>query len=102
MITLKSSPQASSMPDSFMTGPAIESAIISAYPHDYIKISDLAWLIEDKNAITPQSVDNKILNANPNHPTQPSDMGAYLISSFNGYWGYHDNSIWQWLQSRGL
>lgn len=90
---------------------ALEQAIKKHYPENHIQVSDLAWLVEDKDAITPQSVDNKLLEKIPTagvpmHEApsniNPSTFGAYLISSFSGYWGYHDNAIWQWLQTRGL
>ena len=90
---------------------AMEQAIRKHYPESHIQVGDLAWLVEDKDAITPQSIDHKLLEKIPTAgiPMQdapskvtPSDLGAYIISSFSGYWGYHDNAIWQWLQARGL
>ncbi|MEZ8654811.1 hypothetical protein AB6D60_12575 [Vibrio splendidus] len=90
---------------------SMEQAIQKNYPDSNIKVGELAWLVEDKDAITPQSIDHKLLEKIPtlgvpmqDAPTkvEPSELGAYIISSFSGYWGYHDNSIWQWLQSRGL
>lgn len=90
---------------------AMEETIRNNYPEDYIQVSELAWLVEDKDAITPQNVDHKLLGRIPtlgvpmaSAPTkiQPQELGAYIICSFSGYWGYHDNSVWQWLQSRGL
>jgi hypothetical protein len=78
---------------------AMEKAIQQYYPGDYIKIGDLAWLVEDKNAITPQDVDTKLGGGNS---VISNTLGLHLVSSFNGYWGYHDKSLWQWLQSRGL
>lgn len=90
---------------------AMEDAIQYSYPESYIKVSELAWLVEDKEAITPQNVDHKLLGRTPSLGVpmssapariQAQDLGAYLISSFSGYWGYHDGSVWQWLQSRGL
>ena len=100
LITLQSSPAF-----------AMEQAIQKHYPNDNLKVGDLAWLVEDKEAITPQSVDNKLLEKVPmlgvpmdNAPSKihPKDFGPYVISSFSGYWGFHDNAVWQWLQSRGL
>ncbi|EHZ2573867.1 hypothetical protein K5N30_002733 [Vibrio parahaemolyticus] len=90
---------------------AMFQAIQRSYPRDYIQVGQLAWLVEDKEAITPQNVDQRLLGIQPmagvpvsEAPShiQPQDLGVYVISSFNGYWGYHNNSLWQWLQARGL
>lgn len=93
---------------------AMEETIQYNYPENNCRVSELAWLIEDKEAITPQNVDNKLLGRTPPPPpgstssspskrtVNPQDLGAYLIPSFSGYWGYHNNSVWEWLQLRGL
>lgn len=81
------------------TTSSMEKAIHKHYPNDYLKVGDLAWVVEDKEAITPQNVDSKLADGNNDNV---KELGTHIVSSFNGYWGIHENSVWQWLQSRGL
>ena len=85
------------------TVPVIDSAMKKAiehyYPDDHFQVGDLTWLVSDNTSITPNEV-SSVLGGGDIANT--NDMGIYLISTFNGYWGYYDSSLWEWLRIRGL
>ncbi|MAD44276.1 MAG: hypothetical protein CMH98_04650 [Oceanospirillaceae bacterium] len=79
--------------------PNIEDAIKSKYPNDHKKVGELAWLVSDSKAITPHDVDMVLLGSGQN----PVNIyGPHIVSSFSGYWGYHDKETWEWLNHRGM
>ncbi|UKA23346.1 hypothetical protein IHC92_20560 [Photobacterium damselae subsp. damselae] len=80
-------------------GNAMENAIKRIYPNDYYQVGDLTWLISDDKAITPQDVANSLGDGDIEKTNQ---MGLHLITVFNGYWGFHDSSMWEWIRARGL
>ncbi|ENI4485026.1 hypothetical protein ABXZ88_000825 [Vibrio fluvialis] len=88
LITLQSSPSQ-----------AMEQAIQRHYPDSYLKVSDLAWLIDDRTSIVPQTVSEKLGDGNQSIANQ---LGNHIVSTFNGYYGYHNSHTWEWLRLRGL
>lgn len=89
LITLQSSPSE-----------PMEQAIQEHYgDENSLKVGDLAWLVDDKEAIVPQSVTHRLLDGNPD---QSSPYGSYIVSTFNSYWGYHSGKTWEWLKVRGF
>lgn len=78
---------------------AMEQAIESQYPGAYLKIGDLAWLVDDKTSIIPQSVSEKLGGGDQHAANQ---LGTHIVSTFSGYFGYHNSHTWEWLQYRGL
>lgn len=79
---------------------AMAQAIREHYGDDNsLRISDLAWFVDDKEAIVPQSVTHRLLDGNPD---QSNPYGPYIVSTVNSYWGYHSNQTWEWLKVRGF
>ncbi|MGI2872264.1 hypothetical protein ACRTC7_10945 [Vibrio fluvialis] len=78
----------------------VETAIKSAFSEqDIMPIGQLAWLVNDENNTNPISVTEKlgVLDAE-----NAGNIGTYLVNVFNNYYGFHSNSVWDWLRARGL
>lgn len=70
----------------------LDSAIRSTFPDNFLKITGGQWLVSARN-LTSQEVVTKL----EAHGGQKGQIVAFGIS---GYWGWHDNSIWEWIQTK--
>ncbi|CDT98639.1 hypothetical protein VCR14J2_260410 [Vibrio coralliirubri] len=78
----------------------VEDAIKSAFSEDdVLTLGPLTWLINDENNSNPIAVSEKlgVLDSD-----KAGDIGPYIINQFSNYYGYHNNTIWDWLRAKGL
>jgi hypothetical protein len=73
----------------------IEKRINELYPANSersIQVGEASWLISEEEILLPKSVFDKL----------NSGESTVFISRINNYYGIHSNTIWDWLQSKGI
>lgn len=78
-------------------GDPIETQIMTAFPNDYLKLTDKSWLVAAQPTMTSKDVWEKITGAGGT-PAQPSTNG--VVFSFSGYFGLAPSSVWEWIAVR--
>lgn len=78
---------------------SVSSAISKAFPEQYMQIGDCAWLVDGKEITNAIDISGRLGVLEQTHA---GDIGTYIVNVFNGYYGYHNNDVWQWLRARGL
>lgn len=79
---------ASSQPELVKT--AIKAKFL---PHDYLEVSNGFWFVHTGTP-TPREFCAEIA---PNN-----DKGTLIVMPVSGYYGFHNQNIWDWLKSKGL
>lgn len=69
-------------------------------PDDCLKVSDTLILIHSQDELTANQVSSRI---DQDGPSPLKELGVrYVIFSVTSYQGWHMNSMWTWLNSKGI
>jgi hypothetical protein len=79
------------------SNPGLGDKIASVYGTNNYKASDTLWFVADDN-VTPAQVCEKI---GVRSPSLPTGFEAVVVFRIQGYFGFANNAVWQWLTIKG-
>ena len=66
-----------------------EQAIKAQFPHDHYQLSDKNWLVSGLG--TTKEISDRL-------GVSKGEAGKVVILAVNGYFGWHQASVWEWLK----
>lgn len=77
--------------------PALEEAIKTAYPNEYLSINSTQWLVSSSE--TAIEITAKIGVYDEKNPTSPP-TGNAVVFAISSYYGRAPTNIWDWIKSK--
>ena len=73
---------------STLPNPTLKAKIQEAYPNDHYVLNDRTWLVSG-DYISSQVSNNLRIS--------DGDMGQSAVFTIDGYYGWHEKQMWEWL-----